>query len=136
MHLVPGAIEMIDTFRRWGIRLALVTNGNAARQRTKIDRFDLAPHFDFVLVEGEFGTGKPDVRVYEAALGAIDRLPRETWMIGDDLHLDVAAPQRLGITGIWVDAWGTGLTDDAPSKPDLVIRSIAELPRHLHTMLK
>ena len=63
--------------KRWrGVRerapaLGLVTNGAAAPQRAKIDRFDLARFFDVIVVEGEAGFGKPDRRVFERALGAL-----------------------------------------------------------------
>jgi len=65
--LLPGAIEAIEKLRQHDIRLALLTNGSAAVQRAKIDRFDLARHFDYVCIEGEFGCGKPDERVYRGA---------------------------------------------------------------------
>ncbi len=48
--------------------LGLVTNGAAAAQRAKIERFELARFFDVIVVEGEAGFGKPDPRVFERAL--------------------------------------------------------------------
>jgi len=64
IYLLPGAVEALRHFRQRGIRLALVTNGSAAPQRRKIERFGLAPFFDFIVIEGEFGTSKPDEHVY------------------------------------------------------------------------
>ena len=57
---IPGAVEALRRFRGRGIRLAMITNGNGEVQRAKVDRFDLARHFDQVLIEGELGYGKPD----------------------------------------------------------------------------
>lgn len=127
MRLFPGAINTLVHLRGHGIRLVLVTNGSTASQRMKIERFGLAPYFDHILIDSEFGVGKPDPRIYHAALKALGCAPDAAWMVGDDLYNDVAAPQELGITGIWVDARGVGLAPDAPTKPDYVIRSIHEL---------
>ena len=125
--LLPGAIETLQQARDAGVARALLTNGDAAGQRAKLEQFDLARHFDYICIEGEFGCGKPDERVYRGALEALGSAPDATWMVGDNLEWDVAAPMQLGITGIWVDHDGTGVPNEVPTCPDRVIRSIAEL---------
>jgi putative hydrolase of the HAD superfamily len=123
----PGAIETIDEIKARGVKLALVTNGDAAAQRAKVDRFDLARRFDHVQIEGEAGFGKPEARAYLHAMQALGVEAHETWMVGDNLEWEVAAPQRLGIYAIWHDHLGAGLPPGSPVKPDRIIRSIAEL---------
>jgi putative hydrolase of the HAD superfamily len=53
--------------------------------------------------------------------------PEEAWMVGDNLEWDVAAPQRLGLRGVWVDGPGQGLPKDADVVPHRVIRVFPEL---------
>jgi putative hydrolase of the HAD superfamily len=53
--------------------------------------------------------------------------PHETWMVGDNLEWEVAAPQRLGIFAIWHDALGRGLPPGTTIRPDRIIRSLSEL---------
>ena len=127
IHPLPGAIETVRDLRRRGVRLGLLTNGTGEEQRGKIDRFALAPLFDLILIEGEFGAGKPDARVYRHALQALGVEPAATWMVGDNLEWDVLAPQGLGITGIWVDAAGQGVPAGSPARPDRIVRSLNEL---------
>ena len=123
----PGALETLATLRQSDIRLALITNGTSASQRGKIDRFDLERFFDLIMIEEEFGVGKPDERVYRHALAQLDARPDETWMIGDNLDWEVAAPQRLGITGIWHDFRGRGLPDGSSARPDRIVRSLRDV---------
>lgn len=128
IRLFPGAVEALQQLRAGGVRLGLVTNGTGRDQRAKIERFDLARHFDHILIEGEFGCGKPDARVYHAALDALHARPEATWFVGDNLEWDVAAPQRLGLRGIWIDTARTGLPAATAVRPHRIIHSLAELP--------
>ena len=127
MTLFPGAVEALTWLRGRGCQLALLTNGAGSAQRQKIARFQLEPLFDLILVEGELGFGKPDERIYQLALTRLAVAPRDTWMIGDNLEWDVGQPQRLGMTGIWVDAAGGGLPASCAVCPDLVVRGLGEL---------
>jgi putative hydrolase of the HAD superfamily len=130
-QLFPGAVEAVDALRARGVKLALVTNGDAAGQRAKIERFDLARRFHHVQIEGEAGFGKPEARAYRHALDALGVEPHEAWMVGDNLEWEVAAPQRLGIYAIWHDHLGAGLPADSVVRPDRIILSVAELAEEL-----
>ncbi|MBA4013302.1 MAG: phosphoglycolate phosphatase [Phenylobacterium sp.] len=123
----PGALETIQAFRDLGVKLALVTNGAAEPQRAKVEHFNLAPLFDHVQIEGEAGFGKPEEQAYVHAMQVLGVKPHETWMVGDNLEWEVAAPQRLGIYAIWHDHLGEGLPAGSPIRPDRIVRSIAEL---------
>jgi putative hydrolase of the HAD superfamily len=121
------AIDTVGWLRSCGCRLALLTNGSAAMQRSKIARFGLADLFHSILIEGEIGFGKPDPRVYAGALDSLGVTAADAWMVGDNLEWDVAEPQRQGIYGIWVDVWGRGLPPRHPVQPDRIIRRLSDL---------
>ncbi|MEZ6190307.1 MAG: HAD family hydrolase [Phycisphaerales bacterium] len=127
MQPFDGAIDAIKTLKKAGVKLALISNGKGETQREKVVRFELEPLFDCIVLEGEFGAGKPDRRVFDHALNELGVHATETWMVGDNLHWEVAAPQALGMKGIWLDWRGAGLPDDTEIVPDRIIRSIAEL---------
>jgi putative hydrolase of the HAD superfamily len=126
-NLFPGALETIATLKHRGVRLALVTNGGTVTQRAKIARFALEPLFDHIQIEGEHDFGKPDERSYRHAMATLGVEPGETWMVGDNLEWEVAAPQTLGIFAIWFDGFGRGLPKDSAIRPDRIIRSLPEL---------
>ena len=123
----PGAIEAVRELRARGLKLALITNGEGREQRRKIERFDLAPLFDVVIVEGEFGKGKPEPEVYHHALATLGVAPQEAWMVGDNLEWEVAVPKQLGMYTVWVDFAAKGLPANAPAQPDRIIHNLAEL---------
>jgi putative hydrolase of the HAD superfamily len=126
MDVFPGARNALATLSSRH-RLALVTNGESHKQRGKIERFDLARFFERVFIEQEVGVGKPDPGIFRHILREMRAVPHECCMIGDNLSWDVAAPQSLGIHGVWNDWRGAGLPPGSPVKPDRIIRFIAEL---------
>ena len=126
MALFPGVHDALRRLRARGVALGLVTNGDKRHQRRKIEQHDLARYFDVMVIEGEFGAGKPEEAVYRHALAALTARPEHAWMIGDNLEWDVAAPQRLGLKGAWIDAAGVGLAEGADARPDLILRAFTE----------
>jgi len=127
LALFPGALQVLRRTQEQGIRAALITNGSATAQRQKVERFALASYFQCVVIEGEYGCGKPDPAVYRFALEQLGAAPEQSWMIGDNLEWDVAAPQRLGIWSIWNDVAGRGLPANSAVQPNRIVNGIVEL---------
>jgi putative hydrolase of the HAD superfamily len=123
----PGALETVGEFHRRGVPLALITNGGVRSQRQSIEKFALERYFRCIIVEGEFGVGKPDERVFRHALDVTSCGASDAWMIGDNLQADIETPHRLGMHTVWVDAHARGLPEGATVRPHRIVRSIAEL---------
>ena len=123
----PGAMETIAAFHERGVRLALLTNGEAENQRGSVEKLRLESYFDCIVIEGELGFGKPDERVFRHALEATNSTPETAWMVGDNLDADILPAVELGLHAVWVDEAGDGLPADAPTRPDRIIRLISEL---------
>jgi putative hydrolase of the HAD superfamily len=128
MALFPDALQVLTTLRERGTPLGLVTNGDAREQRAKIERHDLARFFDAIVIEGEFGAGKPDAAVYRTALSGLGVAPGpEVWMVGDHLEFDVAGPQRVGLRAAWLDRPGLGVPAESAVCPDRILRGLVDL---------
>lgn len=127
IHPILGAVETVEEMRENRVKLALITNGAATSQREKLNRFGLARLFDCILIEGEFGCGKPDERVYIKALSDLHVSAADAWMVGDNWEWEVATPQRLGMKGVWVNPQNAEIPNNGRVQPFRVVNSLAEL---------
>mgnify|MGYP006291633833 CR=1 FL=1 len=128
-QLYDGVPEALQRLREGGVRLALITNGNSELQWGKVRRCNLQPYFAAILVSGDLGFGKPDPRVFALALKAVATDAPNAWMVGDDLHLDIAPVRPVGLgAGVWVDFAGRGLPADPPAVPHHTVRTFSEVP--------
>jgi putative hydrolase of the HAD superfamily len=123
----PGAVETLQALRERGVRMGLITNGMAQFQRRKIERFGLAPFFELIQIESEFGEGKPEPGAFLHALRCLDAVPGQAWMVGDDLEYDIRPSQALGMGTVWVDHSGKGLPQGCTIQPAWIVKQIAEL---------
>ena len=122
-----GALETLEYLTTTPIKTALLTNGSADIQRSKIDKFKLANYFDVVLVEGEIGIGKPSPEIYMQAIDQLGVLAQESWIVGDNLVWEVKVPQKMGFFAIWNDYLGEGLPEGSEVKPDKIVSGIRDL---------
>lgn len=122
-HLDPEAASVLADLGR-DHRLALVTNGAGAVQREKLSRTPFADAFDAVIVSAEAGAGKPDPRIFHAALDALGVSAMDATMVGDSLRRDVAGAHAAGIASIWIDR---RLWDESGVVPDARIERLSEL---------
>jgi putative hydrolase of the HAD superfamily len=124
---VEGAENTLHELSKRGIKLALLTNGEADEQRKKIKKLGVEKFFSVCLVEGELGHGKPDSRIFEMALNLLGVNKNQVWMVGDRLEYDILGSQRMGIFSVWCDYGKTGLPAGSAIKPDRIINNISEL---------
>lgn len=117
---------LLGAARAAGIRLALVTNGPGDVQRAKLAQVGLTDAFDAVLISAEVGVAKPDVRIFQAALAALDADPARAWHVGDSVDFDVAGAQAAGVGSILINRTGWERAGTEPV-PDREIASLDEL---------
>lgn len=124
---LPGAEETLSELAGRGVRMALLTNGEAAKQRAKVERFRLGRFFGTILIEGEIGVGKPDAAIFHRALEEVGVEARDAWCVGDSLEWDVAGAQGVRVFAVWNDYARAGLPPASAIRPDRIIHGIAEL---------
>ena len=83
-------------------RLGLLTNGDPYMQRTKLYKSGLENYFEIVIVSGEQGIHKPDVRIFELACSRMGLQPNEIGFVGDTFSTDILGAVRCGMKPIWI----------------------------------
>jgi len=117
----------LAALRAAGFATAILTNGSAELQRAKIADADLTDATDLVVVSSEVGAKKPDPAVVEHALLTLGADPGGSWIVGDNLWVDVLAGHRAGIRTVWVNREALRRPEGAPV-PDLEVPDLADLP--------
>lgn len=123
--LLPGADELLDSLAG-GHRLALITNGLASVQRSRLERSPIGARFDAVVISEEVGFAKPDPRIFEAAFEIMGEPPKtEVLMVGDNLMADIAGAKRFGLATCWFNLDGRAESDGVG--PTFEIQRLAQL---------
>ena len=108
-------------------RLALVTNGAPDVQREKLSRTALASFFEITVISAEIGAGKPDPRIFEAALTSLEIAPNDAVMIGDSLARDIAGAHAAGLRAIWIDRASREAVPAPAPVPDARVTALREV---------
>jgi putative hydrolase of the HAD superfamily len=127
LALFEDTVETLAALRQAGLLLGIITNGPQEGQRWKIDRFELAPLVDHVIIEGEFGRGKPDPAVFTHAIESLGVTADEAWMVGDNLYADIRGAQSVGIHAAWIHRERLKLPENPPAQPDRTVATLHEI---------
>ena len=77
--------------------------------------------------------GKPSPAYFAAALEALDADAEMTWMVGDDIDVDIAGAQQHGMKTVLVRTgkFRPDAVEAGRVRPDAILSSIAHLPEWL-----
>ncbi len=104
--LLPGAADFIHAIHG-KMKIALVSNGVSAIQRSRLSRCPLTPLFDAIVISEEVGVAKPDPKLLHVAmemLGCTDK--SQAIMMGDSLSADIPAAVNAGVDSIYFSLKG------------------------------
>jgi putative hydrolase of the HAD superfamily len=125
LQLYPGVLGTIAQLHSQYL-LAIVSDAQTAYALPELNAMGLTAYFDPIIVSGDYGYRKPDVRLFEAALSAMKLKPTEVLFVGNDLYRDVHGPQKLGIKTVFFKQ-GEMPQDKERATPDYLIYSFPEL---------
>jgi putative hydrolase of the HAD superfamily len=119
---VPGPVAALA---ERGLRLGVITNGDAGQQRAKIERIGLADRLPYLVTSSETGAAKPDPEIFRVACAGLGLAAREVVYVGDRLDVDARGAASAGLAGVWLDR-SAGPVPDGLDVPR--ITSLDELP--------
>jgi putative hydrolase of the HAD superfamily len=121
--LFDDVLPALEALRR-KFTLGVISNGN-----TLPERIGLSAFFRFVVFASDHGAEKPDPGLFRVALEKAGCGPRALAHVGDSLVDDVAGAEKAGVFSVWLNRDGRPI--DGTARPDLEIRSLAELAEAL-----
>ncbi|MFK7730717.1 MAG: HAD family hydrolase [Pseudomonadales bacterium] len=124
--LYEGVEETLVTLKE-RFQLVALTNGNADVMRLAISHL-----FDFGIKAEDINSSKPAAAHFELALQRAGIDAHEMLHVGDNPEHDVLGAQQLGIPCVWINAKGEPWPHD--QEPDLILRSVNELPDAIKTL--
>jgi HAD superfamily hydrolase (TIGR01509 family) len=127
--LLPGARTVVHRLVRI-FRLGLVTSGSRARVKQQLREFEFTKHFSARVCSEDSRRRKPDPAPLQMALRLLRAEPEECVYVGDAAE-DIEMARRAGVRAIGVLGPFPTAARIRAAKPDLLLNSIRELPRHL-----
>lgn len=107
--------------------LHIITNGFEELQHQKLDNCNLRKYFKTITTSEEAGVKKPETAIFKLALKKAKAIAEESLMIGDDLEVDVAGAQGIGMDTLYFNPHRQEHNDN----PDHEVHSWAEVMKIL-----
>ena len=124
----PGSIETLAGLKRAGWRLAIVTNGQTADQIDKAEAIGVANFIEVIITSEDMNMAKPNARIFDATLDALNAGACWSFVVGDDLKADIQGAINQGILSpIWYNPMAEAKKIEFSQREVTVIRDMREL---------
>ena len=120
-HLFPDAIPAVQRVRAADRHVGLLTDVDEKFVRIILDAVRLAPLLDSVTTSEAVGVGKPNPKIFHAALATAGCAPEEAVLVGDSRTRDVAGAKAVGMLTLHLHRTG-----DPDPAAGLSARTLAE----------
>ena len=123
----PEVPETLDQLRSQ-YHLAVVSDAQSAYAVPELRAVGLLRYFNPIIVSGDYGYRKPDPRLFQKALDALQVRPEQALFFGNDVYHDIFGAQQVGMKAIFVSS-NQGNTSSETILPDYTICRFAEVPQ-------
>jgi|SRR5690625_2867067 len=131
VYLYDETLEILDALKG-NYQLLMLTNGSPHLQQTKLSLSpELEPYFDHIVISGDFGSGKPNVDIFNYALSLLEVKKNEVVMIGDNPLTDILGASKVGIDSIWINHHKRELQEETPTYEVSRLREIMPIIKSL-----
>jgi putative hydrolase of the HAD superfamily len=127
LRLYPQVQETLDQLRSY-YSMAIVSDAQSAYAIPELSAVGLLKYFDPIIISGDYGYRKPDARLFQKALDALQVRPEQALFLGNDLYRDIFGAQQIGMKAIFVSS-NQGNTSNQTISPDYTIYRFADLPQ-------
>ncbi|MEM2900129.1 MAG: HAD family hydrolase [Thermoplasmata archaeon] len=100
-RLVDNALETISKIRK-NYKLGIVTDCQKEYAKPEIKCLGLKPYFDAIVISGDFGYRKPDIRLFNACLSRLGVSADESVFVGNDVFRDMLGASLAGLNCVLI----------------------------------
>ena len=122
-----GASAALLSRLRERYRIGIVSNFYGNLQAV-LDEAGLSPSVGVAVDSTVLGCKKPDPRIFQAALDALEASPAESVFIGDSFRRDMAGARAMGMRHVWLRPESPAGAGGPCCPDDVVIARLAQLP--------
>jgi len=123
----PGVPEVMEQLKERFL-LAAVSDGQVLWAYPELRSTGLEQYFSCILISGDFGFRKPDLRLFETVLDQLNLAAEEAMFVGNDMFRDIYGAHEAGMKTVFFKS-NQGDWKPHGAEPDYVIYSFGELPR-------
>lgn len=101
--MVEGAAEVLESMRKKGFRIGLISNTGRTPGETirrVLDGYGILGYFDATVFSNEVGYIKPNRRIFERALSGLGSEASRSVHVGDSVLLDIYGAREAGMGAI------------------------------------
>lgn len=113
-RLFDDVLPTLDALRSHGVRAAVISNWDD-RLEPLLVNLGIRDRFEHLTVSGLLGFHKPEPRIFEHALSALDLRPEQVLHVGDSQKEDVDGAKAAGIHAVRIRRSGLERAADIPS---------------------
>ena len=130
LRLYPQVVETLERLHAT-YQMAIVSDAQSAYAIPELQTVGIRNYFDPIIVSGNYGYRKPDARLFQKALDALQVTAEQAVFIGNDLYRDIYGAQQVGMKSILIthDSPGQSTTQPHTVLPDYTIFRFADLPQ-------
>ena len=107
-------ISILELAKENNVKLGIITNGPSEHQWSKVKVLGVEKWIDKenIIVSGDYGINKPDVRIYEIMQEKL-QIPNDClYYIGDSLENDIVGANNAGWKAIWINRYKKKLPEN------------------------
>jgi putative hydrolase of the HAD superfamily len=128
-QLEEDTLPVLSELKQRGYRLGLISNAsNADDVYTQLDKYNLAPYFDQILISAAVGYRKPHPYIFHLALEFFGLPPERAVMVGDLPTADISGARNVGMASVWITRRVRDPKNAPAIQADAVIETLQELP--------
>ncbi|MFH2020378.1 MAG: HAD family phosphatase [archaeon] len=123
LKALPGAVELIMSLKKEGIKLAIGSSGNPVNIRFNLEKLGVLDYFDAIVSSHDVKKGKPNPEVFLIATKKLGTLPKHCVVIEDSYHGIVAARSAgMKVIGVMTTHEAAKLKD-----ADMIVKTLKDL---------